>query len=273
MVAKVDSFSPSASKPAEVVASWQRLGVPIQIIEPTPVTVRQLHAAHDADYVDGVLDRSVPNGFGTTSKSVADSLPWTSGSLLSAARAALLNGAVAVSPTSGFHHAHHSFGGAYCTFNGLMVTAIALLNEGVVRSVGILDLDMHRGDGTDDIISVLRLQDQVLHFTAGAKWRSPEQASEFLKILPAIVQSFEACDLLLVQLGVDCHINDPLGGWMTTRQLMQRDRVVFQVAKTIGVPCVFTLAGGYQVPLSKVLRLHDDCLRMCAETYISNVCE
>lgn len=232
-----------------------------------PVTVQQLYAAHDQCYVDGVLNCTIPNGFGNTSKSVADSLIWTSGSMLSAARAALRNGAVAVAPVSGFHHAHHGFGGGFCTFNGLMVTAIALLNESAVRSVGILDLDHHEGDGSNDIIDTLGLKDVVLHYSAGAKWRRPSQAKAFLEILPKIVESFAACDVLLVQLGADPHINDPLGGWMTTSQLKQRDRIVFEVAKAIGVPVAWTLAGGYQQPLSKVIRLHDNSLLECGRVW------
>ncbi len=270
MVAKVDSFSPSASKPAAVVESWLRLGVPIQIIEPTPVTVQQLYAAHDKGYVDDVLSCKIANGFGTKSKKVADTLLWTSGAMLSAAREAIKNGAVAVAPVSGFHHAHHAYGHGYCSFNGLMVTAIALLNEGAVRSVGIVDLDNHEGDGSNDIVETLGLQDRVLHFTAGAKWHRPSQASAFLEILPDIVASLSACDVLLVQLGADPHVNDFLGGWMTTKQLQQRDRIVFETARRVGLPTCFNLAGGYQKPLRKVLDLHDNTMMACADAYYGN---
>ena len=57
-------------------------------------------------------------------------------SLLSAARGALSNGLVACSPTSGFHHAGYESGYGYCTFNGLMVCALALKAEGKVSRVG-----------------------------------------------------------------------------------------------------------------------------------------
>ena len=38
MVANFSNFSPSAGKPAMVVGAWQRLGLPIDIFEPEPVT-------------------------------------------------------------------------------------------------------------------------------------------------------------------------------------------------------------------------------------------
>jgi acetoin utilization deacetylase AcuC-like enzyme len=113
-----------------------------------------MQRAHDADYVRGVLELRLPNGFGDCSPGVAASLPYTSGAMLAAARHAWRRGRTAVAPCSGFHHAGWAHGGGFCTFNGLMVTAAALRAEGA-RKVGILDCDMHDGDGTDDIIDAL----------------------------------------------------------------------------------------------------------------------
>jgi acetoin utilization deacetylase AcuC-like enzyme len=268
MVANITSFSPSAGKPCEVVKSWLDLGMPIQVIEPTPVTPEQFYLAHDRRYVDGVLSLQIPNGFGNTSKEVASTLPWTSGAMLSAAREALKNGAVAVAPASGYHHACYDFGTAYCSFNGLMVTACVLLSEGSVKRIGICDLDQHFGDGTAEIIEVLRLEQVVLHYSAGEKWHKRSQAKSFLKILPSIVEAFAECDVLLYQAGADPHIDDPLGGWMTTGQLAERDSIVFQTAKRIGLPVSWCLAGGYQSPLRKVLDIHDNTLLACVHAYV-----
>ena len=99
-----------------------------------------------------MLDLSIDNGFGNRNAQVAASLPYTSGSLLAAARHALEHRENVCSPTSGFHHAGYDSAEGFCTFNGLMVTALALLEEGVVRSIGILDCDAHYGNGTDDIV-------------------------------------------------------------------------------------------------------------------------
>ena len=152
--------SPSPGKPDQVMASWRERGFPIKIHPPQAATVEDLCLAHDADYVRGVLDCSRANGFGTRSAAVAASLPWTVGSLASAALHALQSGtgksAVAVSPTSGFHHAGYAFGGGFCTFNGLIVAARKALQAGAGR-VGILDLDQHYGNGTADIDDLLCL--------------------------------------------------------------------------------------------------------------------
>ena len=89
------------------------------------------------------------NGFGNRSAGVAASLAYTSGSMVAAAEHAVLHREVVCSPTSGFHHAEYGSAGGYCTFNGLMVTALALKDAGLVNRVAILDCDAHYGNGTD----------------------------------------------------------------------------------------------------------------------------
>ena len=46
--------------------------------------------------------------------------------MLAAAREAIRNTQVAVAPCSGFHHARYGSTAGFCTFNGLMVAALAL---------------------------------------------------------------------------------------------------------------------------------------------------
>lgn len=259
-----ESTSPSPRKPALVVADWIEQGLPIRIVEPLPASREQIALAHAPTYVDGILNCELMNGFRGRQKEVADSLPWTCGSLLSAARGALGNGLVACSPSSGFHHAGYESAYGFCTFNGLMVAALALRAEGKVQRVGILDCDQHYGDGTAEIMAMLNI-DWIQHVSK-EHW-NPDEAGPFMAGLPEIVSSFAGCDLLIYQAGADPHINDPLGGFLTTKELVERDRIVFSIAKTIGVPVVWNLAGGYQEPLSRVMDIHRNTMFACAAEY------
>lgn len=268
MVADSQGFSPSASKPAAVVERWQRIGIPIEIRAPEPVTTAQFKLAHEAQFVDDILALRRENGFGNCSASVAATLPLTSGAMLCAARAALANGCVAVAPVSGFHHARHDLCGGFCTFNGLVVTARVLLQSGEVSKVGILDFDQHYGDGTQDCIEVLGLEGQVMHYSAGSEYSQPRQAEGFLRRIPQLVADMADCDIMLYQAGADPHVDDPLGGWLTDAQLYERDHAVFRAARGAGLPVAWNLAGGYQTPVEKVLRIHDATLRACAETFM-----
>ena len=266
-VAEPQVASPSASKPRQVVERWQARGFPIEVLVPRPVTADDLALAHDWRYVDDVLALRAPNGFGNRSASVARSLPWTSGSMLSAALAALDSRLVACAPCSGFHHARYDAGAGFCTFNGLMVAALKLRALGRVARVGILDCDQHYGDGTDDIIDRKGARGWIRHATASRGYR--REAKSFLAALPGIVESFAACDVLLYQAGADPHVHDPLGGFLDDDQLAERDRTVFREARRLGIPAAWNLAGGYQDPLDNVLDIHDRTMRECADVYVA----
>lgn len=267
MVADSGSFSPSAGKPKHVVASWSEKEMPITIRKPRAVSKREMYLAHDQRFVDRVLALEQSNGFGNRSAQVALSLRYTSGSMLAAAKEAIKNGLVAAAPCSGFHHAGYDFGGGFCTFNGLMITAMALKDAGLSKRVGIIDFDQHYGNGTDEIIKRLRLK-TVTHFTAGNSYHRKQQAPGFLRDIPDIVEEFARCDVILYQAGADPHVDDPLGGWLTTEQLKKRDELVFKTAKQLGIPVAWNLAGGYQTPFENVLKIHDNTMKMCVKTYL-----
>ena len=266
LLANSQSFSPSAGKPRQAVANWQSSGLPIALLPFLPVTVDDLGRSHDPDYVRGVLDSKLPNGFGNELPEVARSLPWTTGSMLAAAREALLSG-VACAPVSGFHHAHYDSGGGFCTFNGLTVTAVKLLADGLVQRVMILDCDQHFGDGTDQIIERLSLARSVENASFGRWFHAPAHASAYLARLEQIVARLSDFDLVLYQAGADVHVDDPLGGVLTTEQMVLRDQIVFEAAHRQEIPLAWNPAGGYQDPIERVLALHLNTMRACVDAY------
>lgn len=271
MSVSVDSISPSSGKPSEVVQDWSRCKFPLAFKAARPVSVEDLCLAHDPKYVKGIMEGRVRNGFDNKDIAIAQSTLYTVGAMVGAAREALVNDVVAVAPVSGFHHAHHASNHGFCTFNGLMVAALVLKQAGLVSRIGILDLDQHYGDGTADIIETLKL-DWVTHYTAGLHHREPEDAPRFLLDLPKIVETFDGCELLLYQAGADPHVADPLGGWMTTKQLSTRDRMVFEHACEMRLPVAWNLAGGYQRDrrggIEPVLEIHRNTMAACVDTFI-----
>ncbi len=272
MVAEAGSLSASAGKPPLVVGDWQSHGLPVDVRSFAPVDEATLSLAHDADFVRGVLACQIDNGFGNRRPEVAASLPYTSGAMLAAAREAIANRLVACAPVSGFHHASRAQASGFCTFNGLMVAALALKRDGHAERAGILDLDHHWGNGTDDIIRRLNTR-WVQHHTSGREHSEPRDAEPYLADLSALVSTFGDCDVLLYQAGADAHVNDPLGGWMTSGQLARRDRIVFSTAAKIGLPVAWNLAGGYQTDASggiaPVLAIHRETMRACVETFVN----
>ena len=267
--------SPSAHKPRLVVDDWKHaFGASIEVHSFEPVTEKQIARAHQREFVKGVLTGTVANGFGNRDRKVADSLAFTSGSMLAAAEYAVLHKEVVCSPTSGFHHAEYRKSGGYCTFNGLMVTALALKDAGLVNRVAILDCDAHYGNGTDSIINALGI-DWVEHHTQGREFSLAHNAANgaYERWLDAAIEKCKDCDVVLYQAGADPHIDDPLGGILTTAQMVARDRNVFE--KLGHLPMVWNLAGGYQVvageteaeQIEPVLALHRETARLHVDIF------
>jgi acetoin utilization deacetylase AcuC-like enzyme len=271
MVADVEVYSPSPKKPRPVVTDWHEQGLPIELWSFEPASISTLCLAHNEAFVADIYSLRQPNGFDNKDPEVAQSVPYTTGAMLAAAREALDNGKVACAPVSGFHHAGFDFAQGFCTFNGLMITAIALKKAGLVQRIGILDLDQHFGNGTEDIIERLEV-DYVVHETAVKTYQPRAADAEgFLKSLPKRMRRFSTSDLLLYQAGADAHVDDPLGGWMTTEQLARRDQLVFETAASMNLPVAWNLAGGYQRldngSIEPVLAIHRNTMQVCVKTF------
>jgi len=275
-----ESFSPSAGKPRLVIEDWlshPEIAQHIEIKSFAPAGDDLLLTAHDANYVRGIFSGEIPNGFGNRSREIANSLRYTVGSLVAATRHVIETRStstfrVAVSPTSGFHHAEYDSGDGFCTFNGLMVAAIRAHALGLAKRALILDLDQHYGNGTDDIIKKLAI-DYVDHITAGKAYGTASQALQCADLSANKGIRDKRYDLVLYQAGADIHIDDPLGGLLTTEQMIMRDQLVFRGCATYGIPVVWNLAGGYQRDadggIPRVLALHRNTMCQCIKAAVT----
>lgn len=201
---------------------------------------------HDKTYVDGVFAGSINNGFENNDRRVPEACLWTIGSLVSAALYAPTQPLAVCSPTSGFHHAGYALGGGFCTFNGLLMAAAKFIEKNPDAKVGILDCDVHYGDGTVDILKRQPiLARQVVHHTSGKHFHGRDDPDEFFLWLEEAIADINArrCDLVLYQAGADMHVKDPLGGFLDDAQMRQRDWTVF---RKLQGGLVWNLAGGYQ---------------------------
>ena len=107
-------------------------------------------------YVDQVIACAVPEriereiGF-PVGERVSRRAQLAAGGTLLAARLALEHG-IACNTAGGSHHARRAQGAGFCTFNDVAVAALVLLAEGLAENILIVDLDVHQGDGTADIL-------------------------------------------------------------------------------------------------------------------------
>jgi acetoin utilization deacetylase AcuC-like enzyme len=231
------------------------------MIAPEPTSLVDIGKVHDPGYVADVLALRRPSGFGSLSASVARSLPYTCGACYGASLVALNEG-ISASLSSGFHHAGPSGARGFCTFNGLMIAAAQLLASARVTKLAIVDCDYHYGDGTQEIIDAQRLSDRILHVSFGRTYKKPEQADAYLTEmyrLRIVLEEYRP-GIILYQAGADTHIDDPLGGLLTSHQMRERDRAMFSIARDLSIPLSWNLAGGYQIEpdgsIPRVVELH-----------------
>ena len=124
---------------------------------PSPAPSTWLKLAHASLYVDQVIACDVPEriereiGFPIVER-VSRRAQLAAGGTLPAARLALEHG-IACNAAGGSHHARRAQGAGFCTFNDVAIAALVLLADGLIENVLVVDLDVHQGDGTADILA------------------------------------------------------------------------------------------------------------------------
>ncbi|MEM6675039.1 MAG: histone deacetylase [Planctomycetota bacterium] len=278
---------------ADALKEEPELGVELR--EPAPLPEAALRRTIAPAYIDAVRtgeprDLAESQKFPWSSK-LYPSVMLTNGGLLEAARAALdpanaLRAAAAL--VSGFHHAHADHGEGFCTFNGLAITADALVDAGRAARIAVLDLDLHYGNGTASFcadrpylrvlsiygndydrnkpyrdVSVKRHDDGPNHRSIALPNGSGlEHLTETLDAeMPWLLDDGRP-DLLLYQAGADPYREDPYSPLDLGREdLRERDRMVFTFCRAHELPVAWVLAGGYTKDVSKVVDVHVNTFR------------
>ena len=221
-----------------------------------------LYLCHDKKYIDDIFALKIPNGFKNFREDVPEQELLQCASFYHASREALINN-IATSMSAGFHHANYKKPGPYCTFNGLMYSAMKLKEEKLINKVGIMDLDFHYGDGTDDIINILNIE-YIEHWGL-AKDLSTNILYFFMKLEQAL-ERMRDCDIIFFQAGADMYKHDPKGGLLSKEQMIKRDEIVISFCSQNNIPLVWCLAGGY-TELEELCEIHNYTMDITLKYY------
>ncbi|MBZ9855183.1 histone deacetylase [Mesorhizobium sp. CA13] len=235
-----------------------------------------LKLAHAADYVDQVISCSVPEkiereiGFPVGPRVSLRAQLATGGTVL-AARLALRRG-IACNTAGGSHHARRAQGAGFCTFNDVAVASLVLLAEGAARNILVVDLDVHQGDGTADILAA---DPRVFTFSMHGERNYPARkiASDldvalpdgtgdaaYLERLAAILPELSAharWDIVFYNAGVDVHAEDRLGRLALSNDgLRARDAMVIGHFRSRGIALCGVIGGGYSTDVAALAARH-----------------
>jgi acetoin utilization deacetylase AcuC-like enzyme len=260
---------------------------PSQFHAPALPLKETIELVHTPEYVqgyyEGTLDAKAQRRIG---------LPWSPalvnrtciavGGTILTARLALECG-LACNTAGGTHHAFPSYGSGFCIFNDLAIAARALLSEGVVQKILIVDLDVHQGDGTAFIF-----QDDSRVFTfsmhcainfPGTKQKSdldvplPEDMDDddYLQTLgnylPDLLSQVNP-DLVLYDAGVDVHVSDRLGKLaLSDRGIFCREMQVLSTCVSQGYPVACVIGGGYGGDMNALVYRHSLVHRAASDVY------
>lgn len=239
---------------------------------PTPASRDELLLVHEAEYVDAVLtgeplELAGSQGF-TWDPGLATAVCASTGGARDAVLAAWGGQTGAGSLSSGLHHARAGGGAGYCTFNGLVVAALAAQSAGAQR-VAILDFDAHCGGGTASLIlgrSGIEQHDvSVIGFDSYTETPNARlvmsSGSTYLDDIAEMLASIpdpERIDVAIYNAGMDPHERAGGVSGITTEVLAEREDRVFSWAAERGVPTAWVLAGGYThgMDLEELAGLH-----------------
>jgi acetoin utilization deacetylase AcuC-like enzyme len=241
-----------------------------EFVEAPQADPQTIALAHDPAYVqaflEGTLDDAAVRRLG---------FPWSEGLVrrtlgsvggtLAATREALDTG-WGGTLAGGTHHAFPDYGAGFCVFNDFAV-AIRSLH----LRAAILDLDVHQGDGTAAFFEhdpdVFTLS---LHGAYNFPFRKQRSSLDvtfddgtgdgpYLDALSAALPQVEGFGprIVFYQSGVDGLREDTLGRLhLSLAGLKQRDQLVFETIRRMGVPAVVTLGGGYADPIERTVEAH-----------------
>lgn len=176
----------------------------------------------------------------------------------------------------GMHHGQYDFGEGFCLVNDVVIAARAMQAAGKAKTVWIIDIDAHKGDGTAALVA----NDPTIvafsvHMRDGWPLDQPrtlpdgrpnpsfvpsdidieiavgEEATYVPRMKAGLAQLAQGprADLAIVLAGADPYERDQLESarllQMTREQMFERDQAVYQFLADLQVPAAFLTAGNY----------------------------
>lgn len=222
------------------------------------------------------------SGFKHNKRLISREICITNGTIEAALKA--LKDGISFNIAGGTHHAFSNKPEGFCLLNDQAIASMNLLNNKLSSKILIIDLDVHQGNGTAEILSN---EPRVFTFSMHGEKNYPldkpssdldiaipdlTSDTEYLSILKYnLKELFKNIqpDFVFYQSGVDVLKSDKLGRLsLTIDGCMQRDELVFSICKKHSVPVMTTMGGGYSSDIKTILKAHSNTFKVGISTYL-----
>ena len=246
------------------------------LFSPEPLEEDVILLSHDADYWAQLRDLTLPYkeqrriGFPLSAQLIEREIRIARGTIDGALYAKEFG--IAFNVAGGTHHAGSDWGEGFCLLNDQAIAANYLLNRKLAERILIIDLDVHQGNGTAEILSD---EPRVFTFSMHGEKNFPFRKEvsdldiglddgiaddEFLQILAdtfsKLIDLHEP-DFIFYLAGVDVLASDKLGKLALSKEgCMERDRMVLRCCKDHLIPVQVSMGGGYSPGIKDIVDAH-----------------
>lgn len=257
------------------------------IFSPKPIQEEIILWTHDENYWQQLRDLTLPEkeqrriGFPLNSALVEREIRIAQGTI-DGCHFAFENG-IAFNVAGGTHHAGSNWGEGFCMLNDQAIAANYLLKEALAKSILIVDLDVHQGNGTAEIFGQ---EPRVFTFSMhGAnnfpyrKERSdldiplPDGTTDdayfslLNEALPKLIDR-QKPDFIFYLAGVDVLLTDKLGKLALSRETCKkRDEFVLSLCHKRSIPVQVSMGGGYSANIKDIVEAHCNTYKTAVELY------
>lgn len=257
------------------------------LFKPNLVSEEVILQTHDKQYWEQLRDLTLPTkeqrriGFPLSTKLIERERMIAQGTI-DCCQYAFEYG-VSFNIAGGTHHAGTNWGEGFCLLNDQAIAANHLLNNGLVKSILIIDLDVHQGNGTAQIFeSEPRVFTFSMHGANNFPYRkeisnldisladgtSDEEYLDLLySTLPKLIKQHQP-QFIFYLAGVDVLATDKLGKLALSKQACKaRDKFVFDQCIANKIPVQVSMGGGYSPQIKDIVDAHCNTYRLANELY------
>ena len=195
----------------------------VEFLQAQPATETQIAFAHEKAHIEHVRQMGL-----------FDIAALAAGGAIQAATIGLTEPCFGLTRPPG-HHASSGSCWGFCYFNNMAVALEVLKRDGAIQTAYVLDIDLHYGDGTVNILG--DKQYAVVHNVEGST------PAAYLDEIASRMSRCQA-DIIGISAGFDNH-QDDWGGLLITEDYFKIGQMVRKAARRNSGGCFAILEGGY----------------------------